>query len=283
LIFLPFIIPFANLMQGTSSSLPRQIANSHTVFNIAVSVLLFPFVKPIANTVKRLVPVKPEEENGKKTAYIDEKQYAVPSVAITEANRELVRMGGIAAEMVALSCEALIERDMDKAERVLAMEDEMVDPITHELDHFVSTLMQADLSHLQQSRVFQVKNLLVDVERVGDMAEDIAQFAQDRVISDISFSDEAIAEFDFLWHFVHANFVQSLQALNDKDHDLAGKVCEVESEFDSLYLKARQNHIRRLEAGTCRAQADVIYTETLRLLERISDHADNLGVSVMRN
>jgi len=57
----------------------------------------------------------------------------------------------------------------------------------------------------------------------------------------------------------------------------------VESEFDSLYLQARQRHIRRLEAGTCQPEADVIFTETLRLLERISDHADNIGVSVARN
>jgi len=27
----------------------------------------------------------------------------------------------------------------------------------------------------------------------------------------------------------------------------------------------------------------VIYTETLRLLERISDHADNIGISVLQN
>jgi hypothetical protein len=33
----------------------------------------------------------------------------------------------------------------------------------------------------------------------------------------------------------------------------------------------------------CQPEADVIFTEILRLLERISDHADNLGVSVARN
>ena len=38
----------------------------------------------------------------------------------------------------------------------------------------------------------------------------------------------------------------------------------------------------RLEAGICSPEANVIFTEILRNLERISDHADNLGVSVMR-
>jgi len=61
------------------------------------------------------------------------------------------------------------------------------------------------------------------------------------------------------------------------------KVCEIESEFDRMYLVARQNHIHRLETGSCNPKADVIYTETLRLLERISDHADNIGESVIGN
>lgn len=283
LIFLPFIVPFATLIERTSPLLPRQIANAHTAFNLGVSILLFPFVKPIANAVKKLVPVKPGKAKDKQTVFIDENQYAVPSVAIREANRELVRMGEIAAEMIALSCQALIERDMAKAERVLEMEDKVVDPIAHELDTYVSTLMHADLSHQQQRRCFQVKTLLVDIERVADMSEDIAQYAQDRILSDVFFSDEAIEEFKYLWDFVHCNFLNSLKALTDRDADLAQNVCDVESEFDSLYHQARQRHIQRLECGTCKPQADVIFTETLRLLERISDHADNIGVSVMRN
>jgi phosphate:Na+ symporter len=47
-------------------------------------------------------------------------------------------------------------------------------------------------------------------------------------------------------------------------------------------LQTRQRHIERLEAGICNPEANVIFTEILRDLERISDHADNLGVSVMR-
>lgn len=283
LIFLPFISPFANLVQGTSTVLARQIANAHSIFNVAVSVILFPFTKHIASIAKSLSPVDPKKEKQRVTTYIDEKQYAVPSVAINEATRELYHLGEVTAEMIELSCQALIEKNMDKAEQVLKLEDTVVDPVTNELERFINTLMRSALSNAQQNRSFQIKNLLIDVERVGDMAEDIAQFAQDRAMTDIPFSDEAIEEFDHLWHYALTTYRLSLQAFRDKDRDLAEEVCRVESEFDSMYLKARQNHIQRLETGCCKPKADVIYTETLRLLERISDHADNLGVSVLHN
>lgn len=74
-----------------------------------------------------------------------------------------------------------------------------------------------------------------------------------------------------------------VQAFRDGDCELGYEVCSVESEFDSMYLQALQRHIKRLETGKCHPKADVVFAETLRLLERISDHADNIGVSVSRN
>ena len=75
----------------------------------------------------------------------------------------------------------------------------------------------------------------------------------------------------------------ALQAFSDSDAEKANEVCRQESEFDKLYWRTRQEHIKRIEEGVCQPEADVIFTETLRILERISDHADNLGVSVARS
>jgi len=99
----------------------------------------------------------------------------------------------------------------------------------------------------------------------------------------VPFTDEAIEELNNFWQRAHANYTQALKAFRDKDKDLAEKVCEVESDFDVLYWQARQRHIERLECGKCKPGADVIFSETFRLLERISDHADNIAISVLRN
>ena len=61
LLFVPFIRPFTALVTLTSSVLPRQIANAHTIFNVIVSVVLFPFVRQIARLVEWLVPKSAEE------------------------------------------------------------------------------------------------------------------------------------------------------------------------------------------------------------------------------
>jgi len=283
LLFLPFLSPFADLVSRTAPDLPRQIANAHTVFNVTVSVALFPFIKLIVRAAEFLVPKSPEEEKPKLTAYIDERLYRLPPVALTEALKELIRIGEITTEMIERSRLALIQEDMEAAQWVLEQESELVDPVCVILEHFVNTLMQGNLSVKQQNRCFQLKNLLTDIERVGDLAEDLAQAAQKKVTHSVAFSPQAVEEIDRLCKHTRRTYAYAVTAVQDDNELLARRACRLEDEFDQLYIEARQGHIDRLAAGVCQPESDVIFIESLRNLERISDHADNLGISVMRN
>ncbi len=283
LIFLPFIPQFAEFIERTSSDLPRQIANAHTIFNLSVSLALFPFVKQIAAVVKRIAPDDPVKTKEKLTKYIDEMQYAVPSVALNEAARELARLGEVTEEMVELSCHALLEKVPADAEKVLALEDQVVNPVTKEIEHFVNNLFRTELSNSQYERALQIKTLLVDVERVGDMAENIANGALDRIAGNITFTAEIAQELVQLSNFARSIYSQSLQAFRTDDAALALEVRVAENEFDNMYWQAREMHLQRLKEGSGDPEAEAIFKETLRLLERISDHADNLGASVLQS
>lgn len=284
LLFLPFIGPYSELVKHTSVLLPRQIANAHTFFNLTVSIAFFPFVKQIAWAAKRLSPAPPKIEKPKLTAYIDPMQISVPAVAVTEAARELVRLGEGALQMLEQSCQSLIDGDMYLANQVIEKEDGFVDPLFKQIVDFVNTvLMHEDLTQSQKKRCFQIKNLSTDIERIGDMAEDLAQFGLARVHDGIDFSPAALAELEQLSNQAQATYRTALKAFETGNKVLAKEACDLEGEFDRSYWQMRHNHIERLEAGICTAEANVIYTEVLRLLERISDHADNLGVSVMRS
>lgn len=280
--FLPFIAPYADLIGRTSSELPRQIANAHTIFNVTVSMILFPFVNQIAWVAEKLVPPEKKSAKEKLTLFIDDMQFNVPAVALTEAARELVRLGEATACMFEQSGRALLQKNEQAAKHVLEQEDKFVDPVYKTLVDFVNRLIQEDLSIAQQKRCFQIKNLLIDIERVADMSEDIAQYAVERIHNNVTFSPQAVRELEKLWEHSLCTFSQSIKAFQENDKLLAKQVCARESEFDKLYLQTRQRHIERLEAGICNPEANVIFTEILRDLERISDHADNLGISVMR-
>lgn len=283
LLFAPFVALLADLVQLTSPDLPRQIANAHTIFNIVVSVLLFPFVKQIARFVERLVPEGKQIEQPRLTAYIDERQFRIPQVALQEAFRELHRMGEVTAQMLECSRRAMLDRDEKAIEWVFEHEDGFVDPVCKTLDEFINGLLRGDLSAGQQRHCFQVKNLITDIERIGDLTEDLAEAAQKRIQHQVVFSEKALEDIDRLCQHAHHTYTCALDALRDRDRAMAQRACDLEEAFDEMYLDARQGHIQRLEQGICQPEADVIFVEWLRNLERISDHADNLGVSVGRN
>lgn len=283
LLFLPFIYQFSDLVVHTSPELPRQIANAHTIFNVTVSAILFPFVHLVARLSERLTPSVRLPEKTRVTTYIDEMQLNVPSVALSEAARELTKMGEVAAQMLRYSCLSLINLDPVTIKTVLTQEDDLVDPVYKELVSFINQVMRQDLSQAQQKRCLQLRNLAIDIERIADMAEDIAQYAQARIDHNVAFSAPAIVDLEHLWRHAHRTVVTALQAFSEGNVEKAREVCFQESEFDKLYWRTRQEHIRRIEEGVCQPEADVIFTEILRILERISDHADNLGVSVVRS
>ncbi|MBU7005684.1 Na/Pi cotransporter family protein [Phosphitispora fastidiosa] len=53
---IPFILPFAHLVETTATALPRQIANAHTIFNVLSSLLVLPFTQYFTKLVKKLIP-----------------------------------------------------------------------------------------------------------------------------------------------------------------------------------------------------------------------------------
>jgi phosphate:Na+ symporter len=283
LLFVPFLGPFTELVRSSAADLARQIANAHTIFNVAVSLVLLPFSKQIARLAERIVPRTPDEEKPKLTAFIDDAQHSLPAVALREALRELNRIGETTADMIEHSCRALVEDDMGAAQWVLEKESEFVDAVCVLLEGFVNRLMQESLTVAQQSRCFQLKNLITDNQRVGDLTENLVQEAQKKVAHDVSFSPQALQELTELFEHTHRTYVCALRSVEGVDETLARRACRLEDEFDSLYLEARQAHVDRLEAGICQPEAEVIFIEALRNLERIADHADNLGISVLRN
>ena len=67
----------------------RQIANSHTLFNIINVILLLPFSKLIVKLTMKLVPEGEDEaEDAKVVRFIDERMITTPSIALSNTSKE---------------------------------------------------------------------------------------------------------------------------------------------------------------------------------------------------
>jgi len=281
-IFLPFVMPYASILERTSSSLPRQIANAHTIFNLAVSAILFPFVKPIVRLARLVVPDRVPSRVPRVTHFIDDRLRRVPSIAILEAAKELDRLGATTLQMLELSHKALVYEEMDAATEVLRLERQVADPLCDAVERFLDDIIAEEIDQLERGRCFRLKNANVVLERVADHAENMAEAAQDRVNHQVPFSEDAIKDLNRAFNHAKRTLETALAAFREDDRELAWQTCRLEDEMDRIELDARQAHMNRLRVGVCDPEAGVLFVETLRNLERIGDHADNLAVSILR-
>ncbi len=283
LLFLPFIAPFADLVEITSVNLARQIANAHTIFNVAVSVILFPFIKPLATLTRRLVPITKDTRKAKLTKYIDESQLRMPDIALAEATKELHRIGATTADMLDLSREAVIQGNSKASSHILELEYELVNPLCARLEGFLSELMKEDLSQQQRRRCMHLIEMTTDVERVGDFTEDLVLLVANDHKQDRKLSKKEMGELDQFFKDAHKTYTTALIAVRDNSRETALVVSNMEEKMDRQYVKARKKYAKRVDAGKIPPDVDKFYLEILRNLERISDHADSLGINVIRD
>ncbi|MEA3459123.1 MAG: Na/Pi cotransporter family protein, partial [Chloroflexota bacterium] len=223
LIFLPFLLPFSKMMASTSSSLPRQIANAHTVFNVISSLIAFPFVGKIVATVKRIIPGE-ERRVERKVKFLDERILTMPSIAISEASKEVNRLAEIVNEMVKWAEKALMGDDERAARLVIEEEDEVVDYLCNAIERFVDVIMDRDLSEKELQKCVQFSHNVTDIERVADLANNLAEACQEKLRENISFSPQAQKELGLLFEKVKQAYDLSIKSLKTDDRKLAQKV-----------------------------------------------------------
>ena len=115
------------------------------------------------------------------------------------------------------------------------------------------------------------------------MTENMAQAGQERTREEIPFSPQAQDELVRFHNLVSQTWALAVKAVEADDKDIARAVKESEEQIDVMEKQLRDSHRQRLEHGVCTPRADILFVETLRNLERIGDHADNLGISVLRS
>ena len=280
LLFLPFIIPFSNFIATTSALLPRQIANAHTIFNVIVSLLMLPIVKPMTKMVKKVIRGTEKEEKRKATKYIDIQFLASPFVAVSIAKAEVLRMGWLTYKMLKEAERSFLLGKTKPASAVLQKEPD-IDEISHQVNHFMEDIPGEKLNPEERSLLERLKHLVTDIERVGDHAVNLAEFALQMDKKAIKITKYAHKELELLFTAVLENYGVALKAFKKNDHTLMNQVVQSEDEVDKMEKKFKRNHVERLRQGLCQPEADPIYIETLRNLERISDHSYNIVLSII--
>ncbi len=275
LLFFPFITNFAGIIAMTSSDLPRQIANAHTVFNITVTIIMLPLVSLLVILVKRLMPGE-EIVIKRGTEFIDEKLLAAPSIALSQAEKEIRRTGDLTYEMLDKAISAIQDNKKEAIAKVKELEG-IVDEVYHAIDKFLEDSRFANLSENELKKLAYLKHSVTDIERVGDHANYLAELAEKKIKKSLSFSEDAKKELDTMRIKTKMIYEKALVALEGENEEVVKSVQELKDEIDRLHRVFEANHVRRLEYKKCDPLVGIIFVDILRNLERVANHSTNIA------
>jgi phosphate:Na+ symporter len=260
----------------------RQAAMFHTLYNVAVCLLLLPFTHWVSKFMTTVLPVK-ESESGsrhsRQLVYLDPLSMQTPSVAVVNAQREIARMGRLAHDNLQLALDAFFERTEVKATKARETE-ETVNHLNHGISEKLVEINAMRLSAADQERLSEMFGILNDIERVADHAENIAEYTLDISDRKLKFSPEAHEELKALGDLTSQVVETALTSYEEADVTLLRSIQEIEDKVDTLSVKYTNNHIKRLKAGGCKPRTGVIFVDMITDLERSADLARNIGFSV---
>jgi len=279
-----YLLPgILNWFQTTWIEPARQVAMFHTLYNLATMFLLLPFVSYVALLMQRIVPIRKdgiETIYEKKLMYLDEKTNQSPSIAVLNAHQELCRMGKIANENLALAIESFIEKDIEKAKKVLKNE-KIIDYISHNIAIKLIWINNMALSGYEAAKIGRMFQIVTDMERIGDHAENIAEYSEIIDSNNLKFSEAAAKEIKELSNLTLTLSNIALEAYEKEDISQMDEIRSLEKQIDKLSVKYIENHIKRLKESTCEPKSGVIFTDMITDLERSADHANNIAFSML--
>ena len=262
---------------------PRQIANAHTIFNIANTIIFLPFAGLITRLVERLVSdqtaVKVESEATPiLTTQLNPDLLAVPSLAIEQAQRQIGLMAEVVRGMLADIMPAFIANDMRIIEGI-SQREEHVDHLDRQTTSYLTQITHSDLSLQQSERIVKLLHVTTDLEHTSDViAESLVALLVKKAEGNIELSEEGQEELIGYHQLVLESYERAIEAFENDDTGLAQTVRASKPELDQLERTYRQTHYNRLNREV---QASVdsshIHLDLVDYLRRINAYAESIA------
>lgn len=279
LILLPFGGYVEHWINAISADPKRAVANTHTIFKVFQVIILFPFAGWIVKLTQWLVPGEDEQKEKYELKYISLDSAVSPAIAMIEVTNEIKRMGEIANYNLERSMEALMKGNKDIINEVFEREHE-VDFLSRKITDFLVKINQM-LPVSETKNIAGYYHVVSDIERIGDHAENIAEFAQTKLNESIEFSKVGAEELQHMFDVMNKEVKLALEAFTERNEEHLKEIMDLEDEVDDLEKQLQRNHVRRMSKNECSPKA-AIFSDLISNFERVSDHATNIAFATFR-
>ena len=192
---------------------------------------------------------------------------------LLQLNHEMIEMGALCEEVIALSSQALTEGDTALASKVAPLDSE-IDHKEREIENLCLKLLLRQQPVARDTRqISAALKMITDMERIGDQAEDIAEI--------ITFLGGRGAENSNLLREMARSTIkmvtESVDAYVKHDTALADQVITEDDTVDDYFARVKKDLIKRIAQDPDDGEFALDLLMIAKYFERIGDHATNIA------
>ncbi len=192
-------------------------------------------------------------------------------------NKEMISMGALCENAIALSVKALDTGDLSIAEQVPDIS-EQIDQKEREIESLCMKLLLQQQPVASDLRIISsALKMITDMERIGDQSADIAEIIRTAKISadndTLHINDMALAVIKMV--------TDSIDAFVKKNVDLAKAVIEYDDVVDRYFDEIKNKLIDRFSMHNTDGEWTIDLLMIAKYFERIGDHSTNIAEWVL--
>ncbi len=282
LLVTPFLRPIAEQLQIWQPDLAKLTAEFHIAFNVATAIIFIGLLDSMARLLKRMLPDRVQETDPSRPRYLDESALETPSLALTDAARETLRIGDAVETMLRKVMTAMMTGDRALVDQVSRM-DNGVDGLYEAIKLYITKLTRGSLDEREGKRAMEIISFAINLEHIGDIIDkNLSELATKKIKRRFQFSPEGADELSAF----HKRIMESLRiafgVFMSGDVNEARKLLAEKAVLRNTELAATERHLDRLREGRPETlETTSLHLDVLRDLRRIHSHICSVAYPVL--
>lgn len=266
------------LAEQLAYEVPRQVANAHTIINVATVLLLLPFINVLAALIVRIVGEGPKPGEPEEVATgLNPVLYEMPPLAMDAVRRELGALGGRVREQLDLAVAAILA-GKDIAAGPLQSREQLIDRHHAEIVRYVQPLLQQELEADTGMAAVDLVEAADYLESLGDLVEkELVPLYERQRAAGTAASPDSLAPLAAFATAVSGELQRALEAVLAADQAMARRVLASKPE-----LRRLERALRDADPRVERAASEREIAETLRRAYSLVRRLVTVGTGLLR-
>ncbi len=278
---LPLIDPMLKYMAMFDPNPARLAANFHTIFNILIAAVFILPLPWIATLLLKMFPEKMRASDPGTPQYLDKDALDTPSVALSNAAREVLRMADTVEIMLRSSQDLFREDDISRVAEV-SRTDDVVDRLYSAIRRYLSSINHEALSEAEAKRLSDILTFAINLEHIGDIIDkNLMELAAKRIKNHLRLPKDSLEDIVSM----HAKLLEHLQlaasVLMFQDIGSARRLVSEKERFRDLERAVTQKHLEQIRSGKTVGDTSALQLDIVRDLKRIEAHIASTGHSLL--